>query len=284
MDLVNSFIAGWVGGVGNLLVGHPFDTVKTLMQDGKGESGGAIACATRVVRRDGPLALYKGVLAPMSGVGVVFALYFLAYDTTEKVLRNIRQTDPNTPLTMTEVMICGGSTGILGSLVLGPAELLKIRQQTALNSGRDSSLRGVVSYIYRNEGFRGFFRGTGATMLRDVPGSMAWFGAYEYTKMKICANPKAPTVPEALFAGGMGGLGMWSFAIPLDVIKTRVQASHEGLTPASAVRAVFKESGLKGFYRGIGPALLRAFPANAACFAAKEYTLSTLNRYTVKSP
>ena len=28
-----SFLAGWVGGVGNLLVGHPFDTVKTRLQD-----------------------------------------------------------------------------------------------------------------------------------------------------------------------------------------------------------------------------------------------------------
>jgi solute carrier family 25 carnitine/acylcarnitine transporter 20/29 len=45
-----------------------------------------------------------------------------------------------------------------------------------------------------------------------------------------------------------------------------------------AAAKIFKEKGLKGFYIGIGPALLRAFPANAATFAAKEMAQSTLDR------
>ncbi|RNF16202.1 mitochondrial carrier protein [Trypanosoma conorhini] len=283
MDLLTSFISGWMGGVGILLVGHPFDTVKTLLQDSQGKHKNALGCAASIVKKNGPFALYKGVMAPMTGVGVVFALYFLAYDSTEKIIRRLKELDPSKPLPMTDVMICGGSTGILGSLVLGPAELLKIRQQTALNSGGDSSLRGVASSIYRTAGLRGFFRGTSMTMLRDVPGSMAWFCAYEYTKQLICRNPRAPSVPESLIAGGMGGIGMWSFAVPLDVIKTRVQASREQLTLAGAVRGIFKERGIRGFYRGLGPALLRAFPANAACFAAKDFTQKTLNRLTVSA-
>lgn len=32
-DSVKSFLAGWCGGIGNLLVGHPFDTVKVRLQD-----------------------------------------------------------------------------------------------------------------------------------------------------------------------------------------------------------------------------------------------------------
>ena len=32
-DGVKSFLAGWAGGVGNLLVGHPFDTIKVRLQD-----------------------------------------------------------------------------------------------------------------------------------------------------------------------------------------------------------------------------------------------------------
>ncbi|EKF39417.1 mitochondrial carrier protein, putative [Trypanosoma cruzi marinkellei] len=280
MGFLTSFISGWMGGVGLLLVGQPFDTVKTLLQDSKGQHKNAVSCVGSILRKEGPLALYKGVLAPMTGVGVVFAFYFVAYDSCEKFIRWVKVLEDSKPLQITDVMICGGSTGVLGSLVLGPAELIKIRQQTALNSGADSSLRGVVSFICRGEGFRGFFRGTGMTMVRDVPGSMAWFGAYEYTKLLICSNPKMPSVSESLFAGGMGGIGMWSFAVPLDVIKTRVQASHEKITLTAAVRGIFKERGIRGFYRGLGPALLRAFPANAACFATKEMTQRALNNLT----
>jgi solute carrier family 25 (mitochondrial carnitine/acylcarnitine transporter), member 20/29 len=278
-DLLKSFLAGWVGGIGNLMVGHPFDTVKTLMQNApKGAYKSSGDCLLQLVKAEGPLAVYKGVTAPMTGVGVVFAIYFLAYDATEAFLRRVKGVSPTQNLSLLEVMVCGGSTGIFGSLILGPAELLKIRQQTASSKGLDGSFGGVVRGIYAEGGACGFFRGLSATMMRDVPGSMAWFGAYEMTKQAICENPKTPTVYQALVAGGMGGLGMWSFAIPLDAIKTRVQASSGNLGAFGVARQLFAEQGMQGFYRGIGPALLRAFPANAACFAAKEFAQSSLDK------
>jgi solute carrier family 25 (mitochondrial carnitine/acylcarnitine transporter), member 20/29 len=278
-DLLKSFVAGWVGGIGNLMVGHPFDTVKTLMQNApKGTYKNSADCLGKLIKAEGPLAVYKGVKAPMTGVGVVFAIYFLAYDGTEAFLRRVKGISPTQNLSLMDVMICGGSTGIFGSLILGPAELLKIRQQTASQKGADGSFGTVVRGIYAEGGVRGFFRGMSATMIRDVPGSMAWFGAYEMTKQALCENPKAPTVSQALVAGGMGGLGMWSFAIPLDAVKTRVQASSGKGGAVSAARHLFAEQGIRGFYRGIGPALLRAFPANAATFAAKEFAQSSMDK------
>ena len=271
-DSVKSFLAGWAGGLGILAVGHPFDTVKTVMQNSKkGEYANSMACVRNIVQRDGPMGLYKGVMAPMAGIGTVFAIYFVTYDTCERFLRSSRGYAASQQLTMTDVMICGGSTGVFGSLVLGPAELIKVRQQTARQNGTDGSLKAVIK-----QGSLG--RGMGATMMRDVPGSMAWFGAYELTKKTLCEDPKKPTVYQALIAGGMGGLGMWSFAIPLDTIKTRVQASTTPIGFAGGARLIYAELGMAGFYRGIGPALLRAFPANAACFAAKESAQSFLDK------
>jgi solute carrier family 25 carnitine/acylcarnitine transporter 20/29 len=210
-------------------------------------------------------------MAPMAGTGVVFAIYFVTYDTCERFLRSVKGLDPAKPLPMMDVMICGGSTGVFGSLILGPAELLKVRQQTAKQNGLDGSFAAALK-----QGSLG--RGLGATMMRDVPGSMAWFGAYELTKQTLCDDPKKPSVLQALVAGGMGGLGMWSFAMPLDTIKTKVQASKVPMTFLEGARLINNEMGFAGFYRGIGPALLRAFPANAACFAAKESAQSFLDK------
>nr|CCC95139.1 putative mitochondrial carrier protein [Trypanosoma congolense IL3000] len=279
MDLMVSFLSGWAGGISNLLVGHPFDTVKTLMQGNKGEYKNSLHCAKTVIMKGGPFALYKGVIAPMTGTGVVMAIYFVAYDTTESLIRWVKGVDKRVPLSMGEIMLCGGSTGALGSLILGPAELLKVRQQTTLSSGARGSLRDVIFSIYRTEGLRGFTRGIGATMFRDIPGRMAWFGAYEYTKIMICKDSKGPSAGEALFAGGMGGITVWTFLLPLDCIKTRVQASPVPISPAGAFRAILKEHGAGGFFRGLGPALLRAFPANAACFAARDMTKLFLNSF-----
>lgn len=54
----------------------------------------------------------------------------------------------------------------------------------------------------------------------------------------------------------------------------------EGTYPRG-VRDVFpvllREEGPRGFFKGIAPVMLRAFPANAACFMGFEVALSFLN-------
>lgn len=40
---------------------------------------------------------------------------------------------------------------------------------------------------------------------------------------------------------------------------------------------LYKEEGLKALYSGVKPVMLRAFPANAACFLGVEFGLKGLN-------
>ena len=46
----------------------------------------------------------------------------------------------------------------------------------------------------------------------------------------------------------------------------------------SYLRAVMAEGGFKTMFRGFTAVMIRAFPANAACFLAMEYAMSGLNR------
>lgn len=40
---------------------------------------------------------------------------------------------------------------------------------------------------------------------------------------------------------------------------------------------LYKEEGLRALYAGVTPVMLRAFPANAACFLGVEFGLKSLN-------
>ncbi len=60
----------------------------------------------------------------------------------------------------------------------------------------------------------------------------------------------------------------WTLAIPIDNIKSRIQATH-GATVSALVRGVWQE-GIRGVFSGLGPALFRAFPASAALFFGVE--------------
>merc|ERR1712096_401757 len=105
----------------------------------------------------------------------------------------------------------------------------------------------------REGGIRSIFRGSAATAARDAPASAAYFARYELLQRWLQGpDRQALSVGSTLFAGGMAGIFNWLVAIPMDVVKNRLQAAPEAL------------------YKGAVPVLLRAFPANAACFMGYE--------------
>ena len=94
-------------------------------------------------------------------------------------------------------------------------------------------------------GVKNLFLGWEATLLRDVPGSMAYFGLYEIIKRGLIAqqhknkqsedkrskekvsSSSLPTL-AILFAGGTAGVANWLVAIPADTIKSRLQSANPG--------------------------------------------------------
>jgi solute carrier family 25 carnitine/acylcarnitine transporter 20/29 len=95
---------------------------------------------------------------------------------------------------------------------------------------------------------------------------------------------------KVLLCGGIAGIVTWASVFPLDMIKTRLQASTIE-TPAEArpllqsstgpqrqgafamARHVYQTEGLKPFYRGLGVCSLRAFIVNAAQVCPLSYSL-----------
>ncbi|KAF9913478.1 carnitine transporter [Lobosporangium transversale] len=72
---------------------------------------------------------------------------------------------------------------------------------------------------------------------------------------------------------------MWTIAIPPDVLKSRYQSAPAGTYKGTmdVLRVLLKNEGPQALFKGLGPALLRAFPANAATFLGVEYSLRAMN-------
>lgn len=70
-------------------------------------------------------------------------------------------------------------------------------------------------------------------------------------------------------------------ALPIDTVKNRIQATSSSDAPArfgAVARQLIVSEGVAGLYRGITPALLRAVPANAACFLGMEVSKKALDK------
>eukprot|EP00611_Tribonema_gayanum_P024209 TRINITY_DN5290_c0_g1_i3.p1 TRINITY_DN5290_c0_g1~~TRINITY_DN5290_c0_g1_i3.p1 ORF type:complete len:122 (-),score=21.22 TRINITY_DN5290_c0_g1_i3:288-608(-) len=76
------------------------------------------------------------------------------------------------------------------------------------------------------------------------------------------------------------GMANWAIAIPPDVIKSRLQTAPEGTYTGmlDVYRTLMRQEGAGALFRGIGPAMTRAFPANAACF----FGVDIANRFLEK--
>lgn len=68
--------------------------------------------------------------------------------------------------------------------------------------------------------------------------------------------------------------------MPADVLKSRLQTAPEGTYP-NGMRDVFKQlmqrEGPTALYKGVTPVMIRAFPANAACFVGFELAVNFLD-------
>lgn len=66
-DLAKDYLAGVAGGVAVVLIGHPFDTVKTRLQTSPiGVYGGTIDCVKQTFRQEGAKGFYSGIGATLS--------------------------------------------------------------------------------------------------------------------------------------------------------------------------------------------------------------------------
>lgn len=111
------------------------------------------------------------------------------------------------------------------------------------------------------------------------------FATYELIKKEIMRLQSVDPMKGQLslfavmIAGGLAGIFCWTISIPADVIKSRYQTAPEGTYNGiwHVYQHLLHQEGAAALFRGMGPALLRAFPANAACFLGMEISKKVLS-------
>ena len=142
----------------------------------------------------------------------------------------------------------------------------------------------MVKQLYKEGGIRSVFRGSAMTLARDGPGSAAYFATYEYIKRKLTpldSNGKPSgqlSLTAVMVAGGAAGVAMWIPVFPIDTVKSRLQSAEGRPTIRGTITGLYSRGGFKAFFPGIGPALARAVPANAATFLGVELAHKAMNR------
>lgn len=272
---LKSFLSGGVGGVCVVLVGHPLDLIKVRMQTGGAASSGSVgSILTQTFRTEGVRGLYRGVSAPLTAVTPLFAVSFWGYDMGQRVVRWYYNND-EMPLTLAQKCWAGGFSALPCTALMAPSERIKCLLQTA--PGQYTGMVDCAKQVYKQGGITSIYKGTLLTLMRDIPGSVAWFGTYEAAKVGMMQAQGIEDMSRlsplaVLTAGGLAGMACWICCIPFDVLKSRYQSAPEGTykNVLDVYQQLMRNEGPGALFTGIRPALIRAFPANAACFFGME--------------
>ncbi|RAH45465.1 putative mitochondrial carrier protein (Ymc1) [Aspergillus brunneoviolaceus CBS 621.78] len=285
---VKDLTAGAAGGIAQVLIGQPFDIVKVRLQTTT-QYASALDCATKILKNEGPTAFYKGTLTPLIGIGACVSVQFGAFHEARRRLEALNKkkyADPT--LSYTQYYLAGGFAGITNSFLSGPIEHIRIRLQTQPH-GANKLYQGPIDCIRKlcSQGgvLKGLYRGQNVTYLREIQAYGTWFLAFEYlmnadAKRNGVRREEISSLKVATY-GGLAGEVLWLSSYPFDVVKSKMQcdgfgASQQFKSMTDCFKKTYAAEGLAGFWKGIGPTLLRAMPVSAGTFAVVELTMRAL--------
>lgn len=218
-----------------------------------------------MIRKEGVRGLWRGSSATIIRVAPGSSVYFMLLETFKWMIpfdsyfRKHHQTAFD--------MCCSFTARTTAGILLSPATVIKTRMESSLVTINSShySIHNFAKTIYRESGCRGFYRGLGASLARDVPFSSIYFPIYCYLQRQFTilfpqadSDPWLARIRTAL--SSLIGAAIASLVTqPADVIRTHAQLNRDaqGISIKDCVREVKAARGWRGFTVGLGPRLIK---------------------------
>lgn len=166
-----------------------------------------------------------------------------------------------------------GSAAVITVTGIHPIDVVKTRLQVSGEGTRNYKALGIggtVKVIASEEGISAFWKGIGAAWLREASYTSLRLGLYAPIKKAMGVKNDSHFLLK-FSAGSLAGALGSTVGNPFDVLKTRMMASEGKEPPAlgKAAADLYKQQGIKGFYRGLDANVMRAMVLNGtkmACY------------------
>lgn len=282
-------IAGTIAGINVTLVGHPFDTLKVRLQTQPMVNpiyNGVVDCFKKTIKWEGFGGLYKGVSSPLVGQMFFRANLFLAYGQAKAYYSENGKKELKT----IDYFKAGGFAWFIGGFAECPIDFFKTQMQIQIIKSKTienyvpeyTSTKDCFLKIMKMNGIIGAYQGIVPHLIRNSFAGAFHLGFFEKTRLyyakKGNCSVKDISIMQTIIAGGMGGLGYWVLFFPFDVVKSAAQSDSPDKSKRKfkGMLDIYKilynnEGGVKRFYKGFSPCLMRAIPANSALLLSSSY-------------
>ncbi|KAG0248680.1 hypothetical protein BG011_010022 [Mortierella polycephala] len=258
----------------------------------------------KIIRYEGATSLWRGLTPTVAMSIPATVIYFVGYDYLKDVLsEQMSAASPGLVLGRMSFiydhreslapLAAGGFARAVAATVISPIELFRTRMQSVHTDTKGNSglFRGVsqgIVAMVRSEGALSLWRGLAPTLWRDVPFSAIYWMGYENIKKRLVAwnsqraNPVVNEFGIAFSSGALSGMTAAILTTPFDVAKTRrqvdlMQPHHAQM--ASLMKAIVKEEGFKGLWRGLTARVAKVAPSCAIMISSYEIGKKALSEH-----
>ena len=159
----------------------------------------------------------------------------------------------------------GATAGVISRTLVAPLERLKILHQVTdkVKNGYVKCIKNIV----KNEGYKGLFAGNGTNCVRILPKT-----SIQYSSFQVCNN----YFDNKFLTGAMSGLFTTLSIYPLESIRSRLTVQNHKDKDAykgiiDCAKGIYKNNGIKGFYRGIDVTIVGSVPLYSINFGLYNY-------------
>ncbi|RKF74406.1 Calcium-binding mitochondrial carrier protein Aralar2 [Golovinomyces cichoracearum] len=192
-------LSGGTAGACQVIFTNPLEIVKIRLQV-QGEVAKTINSAPRrsavwIIRNLGLVGLYKGASACLLRDVPFSAIYFTSYNHLK---RDYFGESPTKSLSILQLLAAGAVAGMPASYLTTPCDVIKTRLQVEARKGEASytSLRHCVKTIYQQEGFKAFYKGGPARVLRSSPQFGFTLAVYELLQKFLPMPAAKDSIPQ----------------------------------------------------------------------------------------
>ncbi|KAJ3188708.1 hypothetical protein HDU85_004422 [Gaertneriomyces sp. JEL0708] len=289
---LESLAAGTIAGAVEATITYPTEYVKTQLQLQNKNAvklyDGPLDCAVKTVRERGFRGLYRGLSALVIGTATKAGIRFLSFEQFKKMLA-----DEDGRIAGQRIMLAGLGAGITEAItVVTPTETIKtklIHDQNQPNPKYRGLVHGVKA-IVKSEGVAGIYRGMTAVVARQGANSAVRLSTYGLLKEKVQDYyPIDPVTGKrevpwyTNFANGaLAGIVTVYTTMPLDVVKTRMQALNARELYRNSAHCLYKivaDEGVKALWKGATPRLGRLIFSGGIVFTVYEQIISLFDQF-----
>jgi solute carrier family 25 phosphate transporter 23/24/25/41 len=277
-------IAGGVAGAASRTATAPLDRLKVVLQV-QTTKASILPAVKTIWKEGGVVSFFRGNGLNVVKVAPESAIKFYTYELLKNFIGDIKG-EAKGDIGTSGRLVAGGLAGAVAQAAIYPMDLVKTRLQTYVcEVGKVPNLGKLSKDIWIQEGPRAFYRGLVPSLLGIIPYAGIDLAAYETLKDMsrtyiIQEGDPGPLVQ--LGCGTISGALGATCVYPLQVVRTRMQAQRPEAGAAYSGMAdvflrTFSHEGLRGFYKGLFPNLLKVVPAASITYLVYETMKKSLD-------